>query len=101
VHDGVLRTPGRGVLEGVTRLTAVEIAKARGWDVNLCDVPVSSLYTAEEIFLSSTAGGIMPITTLDGAPVGDGKVGPFTRIVWDEYWALHADPKLSFAVDYD
>ncbi len=100
VHDGVLRTPARGVLEGVTRLTAMQIAEAEGWTVLMQDVPVGSLYTVDEIFLSSTAGGIMPITVLDGEPVGGGQVGPVTRRVWERYWALHYDPALSFAVDY-
>jgi branched-subunit amino acid aminotransferase/4-amino-4-deoxychorismate lyase len=85
----------------VTRLTAVEIARSEGWDVQLEDVPVRSLYDADEVFLSSTAGGIMPITVLDGAPVGGGQVGPVTRRIWERYWDLHADPKLSFAVDYE
>ena len=101
VHGGVLRTPARGVLEGVTRLTAMEIARAEGWEVRMEDVPVGSLYDADEIFLSSTAGGIMPITTLDGEPVGGGQVGPVTRRIWERYWTLHTDPRLSFAVDYD
>lgn len=100
VHGRELRTPGRGVLEGVTRLTAMEIAKAEGWDMRMEDLPVSALYDADEIFLSSTAGGIMPITTLDDKPVGGGQVGPVTRRIWERYWALHADPRLSFAVDY-
>jgi branched-subunit amino acid aminotransferase/4-amino-4-deoxychorismate lyase len=100
VHDHVLRTPGRGVLEGVTRLTAKQIARSEGWEVRTEDVRVSSLYDADEIFLSSTAGGIMPITTLDDQPVGGGQVGPVTRRIWERYWALHADPDLSFAVDY-
>jgi branched-subunit amino acid aminotransferase/4-amino-4-deoxychorismate lyase len=100
VHGDVLRTPERGVLEGVTRLTAMEIAREAGWRVEMGDVPAASLHTADEIFLSSTAGGIMPITVLDGAPVGGGQVGPVTRRIWERYWALHADPKLSFAVDY-
>lgn len=101
VHGRRLRTPARGVLEGITRMTAMEIAQKAGWDVQMDDVPVGSLYTADEIFLSSTAGGIMPITKLDGEPVGGGQVGPVTRAVWEEYWALHSDPKLSFAVDYE
>lgn len=101
VHGDVLRTPGRGVLEGVTRLTTVEIARAAGWTVQMEDLRVGLLYDADEIFLTSTAGGIMPITTLDGKPVGDGQVGPITRRIWERYWALHTDPKLSFAVDYD
>ena len=100
VHKGALRTPGRGVLEGVTRRTAVEIAEAKGWEVELADTPIDSLYTADEIFLSSTAGGIMPITTLDGAPVSDGQVGPVTRAIWEGYWTLHTDPRYSFAVEY-
>lgn len=100
VHDRTLRTPSRGVLEGVTRMTAMEIARGSGFDVRMEDVPVGSLYTANEIFLSSTAGGIMPITTLDGQKVGGGQVGPVTRHVWERYWALHADPVLSFAIDY-
>jgi branched-subunit amino acid aminotransferase/4-amino-4-deoxychorismate lyase len=101
VHGSRLRTPSRGVLEGVTRLTAMEIARAEGWDVALADVPAASLHDADEIFLSSTAGGIMPITTLDGAPVGGGQVGPVTRRVWERYWDLHRDPAFSFAVDYE
>jgi branched-subunit amino acid aminotransferase/4-amino-4-deoxychorismate lyase len=100
VHKGALRTPGRGVLEGVTRRTAAEIAERKGWPVELADTTVESLYTADEIFLSSTAGGIMPITRLDGERVGNGEVGPVTRAIWDEYWALHADPRYSFAVEY-
>jgi branched-subunit amino acid aminotransferase/4-amino-4-deoxychorismate lyase len=100
VHDHVLRTPGRGVLEGVTRLTAMEIASSEGWVVRMEDVPVGSLYGADEIFLSSTAGGIMPITTLDGEKVGGGQVGPITLRIWERYWDLHADPELSFAIDY-
>jgi len=100
VHGHRLRTPGRGVLEGVTRRTAVEIAQAEGWDVALADVPLTSLQTADEIFLTSTAGGVMPITLLDGQPVGEGKVGPVTRRIWERYWALHDDPALSFALDY-
>ena len=42
----------------------------------------------------------MPVTSLDGAPVGDGKVGPVTRRIWEQYWRLHSDPRVSFAVDY-
>lgn len=100
VHDRALSTPGRGVLEGVTRQTAVEIARSEGWSVELGDVPVKALYDADEIFLSSTAGGIMPITRLDGEPVGGGQVGPVTRRIWERYWDLHADPAMSFAIEY-
>jgi len=100
VKEGVLYTPRRGVLEGVTRKTVLEIAEAMQCAVRVEEVPVGLIYECEEIFFCSTAGGIMPVTSLDGTPVGDGKVGPLTRRIWEQYWHLHSDPRVSFAIDY-
>ncbi|MDR3512435.1 MAG: aminotransferase class IV [Caulobacteraceae bacterium] len=101
VKDDTVMTPGRGVLEGVTRKTVLEIAEASGLKTHLGDVPIGGLYDADEIFMCTTAGGIMPITTLDGQPVGGGQVGPVTSAIWDRYWALHADPTLTMQIDYE
>ena len=57
-------------------------------------------YHCDEIFMSTTAGGIMPITVLDGRPVGSGQVGPVTKHIWDAYWAMHYDPRYTLEVDY-
>jgi len=100
VKDRVLFTPARGVLEGVTRKTVLELAAAKGMQTVVDYVPVDLLYRADEIFMSTTAGGIMPITQLDDDPVGGGQVGPITRDIWESYWAAHYDPKHSFAIDY-
>lgn len=100
IRDGVLSTPSRGVLEGVTRKTVLEIAAARGMRTVVDLVPVEDLYHADEIFMCTTAGGVMPITELDGRPVGGGQIGPHTRAIWEAYWQAHYDPKLSFAIDY-
>jgi branched-subunit amino acid aminotransferase/4-amino-4-deoxychorismate lyase len=100
VKDGALTTPARGVLEGVTRKTVLEIAAATGMKASLAFVPIESLYHADEIFMCTTAGGVMPITRLDGQPVGGGQVGPVTRSIWEAYWQAHYDPRLSFAIDY-
>ncbi|KEF51862.1 uncharacterized protein A1O9_12200 [Exophiala aquamarina CBS 119918] len=100
VKDGVIYTPDRGVLEGVTRKSVMDVAKANGIQVHLQVVPVELAYSCDEIFMCTTAGGIMPITSLDGQPVKDGKVGPVTIKIWHGYWALHYDPVYSFAVDY-
>ncbi|HVI33613.1 aminotransferase class IV [Phenylobacterium sp.] len=100
VKDGVLSTPSRGVLQGVTRRTVLEICAERGWPTVVDFVPVDSLYQADEIFICTTAGGVMPITRLDDQPVGGGQVGPITREVWEAYWKAHYDPRYSFAVDY-
>lgn len=97
---GRLHTPGRGVLEGITRMTVVEIARAEGLEVAVGELPVSLLYEAEEIFLTSTAGGVMPVATLDARPVGGGAPGPLTTRIRTRYWELHADPELTTDVDY-
>lgn len=100
IKDGALRTPIRGVLEGVTRRTVLELAEARGIRAELDFVRVEELYNADELFLCSTAGGVMPLTELDGEKVGGGQVGPITRRIWEDYWAAHYDPKYSFAIEY-
>ena len=100
IKDGVLRTPRRGVLEGVTRKTVMEVAKANGIECRLEDVPVSAAYDCDELLFVTTAGGVMPITTLDGAPVGTGEVGPLGKTIWKAYWEAHYDPMLSFAINY-
>ena len=100
VKDGELRTPRLGVLEGVTRRTILEIAAAKGWPAKVAEVPVSDLYRCDEIFMATTAGGVMPITELDGSKVGGGQVGPVTRRVWEAYWDAHYDDRYSFAIDY-
>ncbi|PLB46415.1 D-aminoacid aminotransferase-like PLP-dependent enzyme [Aspergillus steynii IBT 23096] len=100
VKGGVIYTPDRGVLEGVTRKSVFDVAKSKGIEVRVEVVPVQTAYDSEEIFMSTTAGGIMPITELDGKPVGNGKVGPVTRTIWDGYWAIHYDPAFSFEIKY-
>jgi branched-subunit amino acid aminotransferase/4-amino-4-deoxychorismate lyase len=100
LKNDVLMTPVRGVLEGVTRKTVLELAKARGIKTLVDHIPVDALYHADEIFMSTTAGGVMPITQLDGQSVGGGQVGPVTRTLWEAYWEAHYDPKYSFAVGY-
>ncbi|OGM44193.1 hypothetical protein ABOM_006999 [Aspergillus bombycis] len=101
VKDGVLYTPDRGVLQGITRKSVFDAARACGIEVRLEFVPVELAYNADEIFMSTTAGGIMPITSLDGKPVNGGQVGPVTKAIWDTYWAMHYDPTYSFQIDYD
>jgi branched-subunit amino acid aminotransferase/4-amino-4-deoxychorismate lyase len=101
IVDGELMTPSRGVLEGITRQTVIDIAGSFEWIVRVGDLPAGALYRAEEIFLTSTAGGVMPVATLDGQPVGDGRPGPRTTAVRDRYWEMHRDPQYAVEISYD
>lgn len=100
VKDGVLYTPERGVLQGITRRSVIDAAKANGLEIRAEFVPVEMAYQSDEIFMSTTAGGIMPISTLDGQPIKDGQVGPITKRIWDTYWEMHYDDKYSFEINY-
>jgi branched-subunit amino acid aminotransferase/4-amino-4-deoxychorismate lyase len=101
VKDGIIYTADRGVLEGVTRKSVFDAARVNGIEVRMQIVPVELAYKADEIFMCTTAGGIMPITVLDGKPVKSGKIGEVTSKIWDTYWAMHHDPAYSVAIKYE
>jgi branched-chain amino acid aminotransferase len=94
-------TPARGVLEGVTRMTLLELLERQGVQVACEDLPAATARAADEVFITSTAGGVMPVTRLSGEPVGDGKPGELTAQLNEAYWALHEDPAYSEVVDYE
>jgi branched-chain amino acid aminotransferase len=85
VKGKVLMTPGHGVLEGITRETVLEIAQQLGYTAVTANLNRYDLYQADEVFLSSTAGGIIPVIEIDHRPVGNGIPGPVTREVQEAY----------------
>jgi branched-chain amino acid aminotransferase len=102
--DGELLTPAAGVLEGVSRRTVIELARAEGLPVREALLPVAALRRAEEVFLSSTGGGVIGISRVDGVPVAGraaGAFGPITTRLQAAYWGLHEDPRYVETVAYD
>jgi branched-chain amino acid aminotransferase len=99
VKDGVLRTPARGVLEGVSRRTVIELCEALALPIRVAPLPERELAEADEVFLSSTGGGVLPIAKVDGRPLR-AFPGPITRRLQDAYWALHDDPRHRDPVAY-
>ncbi|MGI9659335.1 MAG: aminotransferase class IV [Gaiellaceae bacterium] len=92
VHGDTVTTPASGVLEGITRRTAIEIAEELGLDVRRAPLTVDAVRSADELFGTSTAGGILPMTRLDGEPIARGTPGEVTMRIRERYWALHEDP---------
>ena len=103
VEGGALVTPDAGVLEGISRRTVLELARAAGLAVEVRALPVAELRRSSEVFLSSTGGGVIPIARVDGSPVGGraaGRFGPVSERLQAAYWALHEDPRYVDAVRY-
>ena len=93
-------TPARGVLEGVTRATVLELLAAENLQVSTEALSAATARAADEIFITSTAGGVMPVTRISGQTVGDGAPGALTTRLNKAYWALHDDPDYTIAIDY-
>ena len=97
IRDGAIVTPGHGTLEGITRKTVIELCSEIGIACEGTTVSADDVRTASEVFISSTAGGIMPVTEVDGVSIGDGTPGATTSQLRDLYWAKkeagwHATP---------
>jgi branched-chain amino acid aminotransferase len=98
VQGRQLVTPQSGVLQGITRKTILELGNSLGLDVCEADITSELALQADEVFVTSTAGGLMPVITLNGTPVGDGEPGPLTRQLKQAYWKLHDDPRYALPV---
>ncbi|MCO5066730.1 MAG: aminotransferase class IV [Rhizobiaceae bacterium] len=93
VYAGEISTPSTGILEGITRKTVLELAMKSHHLVKERLVSIDELRSADEIFITSTAGGIIPITRLDGKIVGSGAPGSTTLDLKARYWDAHNNPE--------
>jgi branched-chain amino acid aminotransferase len=99
VKDGVVRTAAEGILEGVSRQTAIELCARLAIPLRPGPVPADEVRGADEVFLTSTGGGILPIARIDGRPLPSFP-GPVTTRLHDAYWAIHEEPPYRDPVDY-
>jgi branched-chain amino acid aminotransferase len=91
VRNGKLLTPPlKSVLEGVTRRTILELARAKGYDVDERTFTRDEVYTADELFVTGTAAELTPIREVDDRRIGTGEPGPITRELQDTFFALVA-----------
>ena len=81
VKDGVIYTPPNGhhILPGTTRDVVTELADRLRVRCESARVPEAQLRGADEVWLAFSTRGLLPVTTLDGAAVGDGKPGPLFK----------------------
>ena len=75
----VTRPLSTAVLPGITRLSVMRLAKENGLTIEERAFSVDEALGAAEAFLTSASSLVMPVVSIDGKPVGDGKPGPMTR----------------------
>jgi branched-chain amino acid aminotransferase len=84
VTGGVLGTPTAAACpEGITRDAVLELAAGAGIECLVGDYSLVQLYTADEVFVTGTMGGIAPVVTIDGRTIGAGQPGPVTGQLTD------------------
>jgi branched-chain amino acid aminotransferase len=76
------------VLNGITRSSVLTIARQLGIDVVEQALPRELLYIADEAFFTGTAAEVTPIRTVDKIKVGQGAVGPITKAIQKEFYAI-------------
>lgn len=97
VRKGVVYTPLLGnILEGIGRETIIGLCPSLDLEVHERAMTVYDFVTADEVFESSTMSkGVVPISSIDGRRVGDGKVGPIFKRIHGEFHKLMASCKES------
>ncbi len=90
VFDGALHTTpvSAALLNGLTRNTIIQLARANGIEVVERDLPREYLYLCDELFMCGTAAEITPIRSVDGRQVGAGKPGPLTQRIQSMFFGL-------------
>jgi len=94
VKNGKLYTPPRtsGALPGITAGVIKRIAKNLGYEVIERNLTVTELYEADEAFLTGTGAEIMPIREVNKRKIGEGKMGPITEKILEEFKRIVQDP---------
>ena len=88
IRNGAIYTPAShySILPGITRHTAITLAKELGYTVIQRGIPREYLYIADEIFFTGTAAEISPVRAVDQIQIGDGTRGPVTTRIQELFF---------------
>ena len=90
IRDGVIYTPpmAAAVLPGITRDSAIRLAKDCGYQVVEANIPREMMYIADEIFFTGTAAEVTPVRSIDRITIGAGRRGPVTERLQKEFFGI-------------
>jgi len=90
IRGGVIYTPAvdNSILQGITRDSVVQLARAHGFEVREQAIPREMLYLADEIFFTGTAAEVTPVRSVDRITIGAGKRGPITEVLQSAFFGL-------------
>lgn len=87
IKDRKVVTPGENLLEGISRRTVFDLCADLGMEASAEDLTPEDLLAADEVFISSTGGGVMPITKINNKTIANGAPGITTGRIHDLYWS--------------
>jgi branched-chain amino acid aminotransferase len=100
VKGDTIATPRFNLLPGITRSSVIELAHELGIEIEIRDISCAELRMADDIFITSTAGGIMPIRSIDGVVLAAGRDTAIAKTLSDLYWKRRAEGWHGLAIDY-
>jgi branched-chain amino acid aminotransferase len=105
VKGNVVTTPDRGALEGITRRSVLDLCAELGLEARIAPVTLAEMMAADEVFTSTTAGGVMPCARVGNTTIGNtimtnDRPGPVSLALKTLYWQKHEEGWHGTAVNY-
>ncbi len=101
VKGSVVTTPDRGALLGITRRSVLELCPELGLEPRIAPVTFEDLMEADEVFTTTTAGGVMPCARVNDRIYGNDRPGEISLKLKALYWQKHAEGWHMTPVNYD
>jgi len=101
VYEGKIFTPpiSSGALHGITRGVVMKLAEKLGYAVIEKNITPNELFSADEVFFTGTATEVIAVVEVNKRIIGDGKPGPVTRRIMQEFDRLTKDPKEGISIN--
>lgn len=100
VKGNSLITSDHGMLEGISRRTVLEMAVERGLTPQIRPLPLAEFMDSDEVFISSSGGGVIALTRVDDHIFGNGAAGPVTTDLHATYWDWMMRPDMRTDITY-